>query len=106
VDPEVASEAEAHVGVAAPGPGQQGGTVVLQVPGPEQHHGNGHDVRRPPGHQGVDRVVDVGLGQLEVAGADGGAGQQGGGELDQPFELGGGGGVAAAVADDQERRAG
>ena len=44
VDAEVAGQAEADVGVAAAGPGQDGGTVVLEVAGAEEDVGDGGHV--------------------------------------------------------------
>ena len=78
MDAEVAGQAEAHVGVAAAGPGEDGGAVVLEVAGAEEDVGDGGDVGGAVGHQAVEGVVDVGLGQLEEAGRDpgGGAGRR------------------------------
>ena len=88
------------VGVAAAGPGEDGGAVVLEVAGAEEDVGDGGDVGGAVGDEAVEGVVDVGLGQLEEAGADpGGRADRGPDEGGELGELVGRGGVAAAVAE-------
>ena len=99
---EIAGESEADAGVTVAGAGQDGGTVVLEVPRAEQHVRHGHHVVGAGGDQGVDRLVDRRVGQLEEAADHPPTVEPGIDQIDHLGELLGRGRVAAAVADEQQ----
>jgi hypothetical protein len=83
VDPEVPGVGQGGAGVAPAAPGQGGRAVVLQVAGPQEHQGHadhrggGRRARTGGrGHQPVQGLVQVRLGQLDEAGGQGQAGCQ------------------------------
>ena len=94
----------AHAGVALAGPREGGRSVVLEVPGGEQHERHRDDVGEAALDEAVEGEVGERLGHLDEAEADRQvAGDLADGPRERP-ELLDAVGVAAAVADDEQGR--
>ena len=104
LDAQVPGQPEPDSRVPGPGPRDRCGSVVLEVPGGEQHQWHADDLRRALGDQGVDSVVHGGRGELEEAEPDRVRGDRPD-RLGQRPELLHPVGVPAAVADDEHRPA-
>jgi hypothetical protein len=104
VDAELAGVAEADSRELQAQPRHQGGHVVLDVPGGEQHHRHHHDLAGPLGDQ-------VGAGdrqwrrrQLDEPAGQGGPRVEGADPVGQGEQLDRAGGVLAAVPRHQQGR--
>ena len=102
VEADVAGQPEADPRVAGPRPGQDGGSVVLEVAGAEEDVRDRDHVGGTVGDQAVDGGVDRRLGQLQESGAHPHVGRSGRTCAHELVELLGRRRAAAAVADEEQ----